>query len=288
LRSARDAVRDALVTQGAEALEAAATWLHAADTPPRIRRHLPRTISRFSCQRAADILIGLLDSEPEGAIRYKALRGLGRLARETPVELDARFLEQLLGDNLSESLRMRSAHFVIESGLAEERSAREPSAQLLLALLSDKADQAGERAFRILQLLHPGEDVRGIADAILTGDKASHARALEYLSTLALDLERKTRELLRLVVDNLDAAARVESARAELDSIPETVDAALDLLQHSGDDALASVAEYYARRRQVPVSPESPPVPLTTTPMAESKRNFAPISPARDHVERSG
>lgn len=287
-RDERDAVREALVFQGPEALEAAASWLYAAGTPPRVRRHLPRTVSRFPDQRAADILVELLRSEPEGVIRYKALRGLGRLARETPVELDARFFEDLLRDNLVESLRMRSVHFVIQSELARERRVLEPSAPLLLELLSDKADQATERAFRILQLLHPAEDVRSIADAILIGDKSSHARALEYLSTLALDLESKTGELLRLVVDNLEASTRVDLARAELGSIPDTEGAAIDLLKHTGDEALESVVEYYARRRRAAASPEALEASLTTAPLTDSKRSFAPTSPGRDHVERSG
>ncbi len=288
LRSERDAVREALVVQGAEALEMAAAWLHAPDTPPRIRRHLPRTISRFSNQRAADILIAMLDSEPEGAIRYKALRGLGRLARETSVALDARFLERILCDNLAESLRMLSMHFVIQSELAQRSRVPEPSAALLLALLSDKADQARERAFRILQLLEPREDVRGIADALLADDKASHARALEYISTLALDLESKTRELLRLVVDNLEAGARAELAAAELGPIPATEHDVLELLRHSGDGALESVAAYCARRRPEPVSPDSSTARFTAVALADSKRTFAPISSGRDHVERSG
>ncbi|HEU5077301.1 MAG TPA: hypothetical protein VFU02_24085, partial [Polyangiaceae bacterium] len=284
LRKERDLVREALVAQGPEALEAAAVWLHSPDTPPRIRRHLPRTISRFQNQRAADILVHLLGSEPEGAIRYKALRGLGRLARETPVELDARFLERLLRDNVGESLRMLSLHFVVQSRLATT----EPSAALLLELLLDKSEQATERAFRILQLLHPTEAVRSIAEALLGGDKAAHARALEYLSTLTLDLEAKTRELLRLVVDNLDATTRTELARIELGSIPETEDAALEQLIHSGDEALESIAEYYVARRRAPAPAEPRGLRLTPAPLPDSKRNPTSSSPERAHVERSG
>ena len=171
------------------------------------------------------------------------------MASETPVELDVSFLEQLLSDNLAESLRMRSVHFTIQSEVDARRSCAETGAQLLLDLLSDKANQATERAFRILQLLHPKEDVRGIAEAVLRGDKASHARALEYLSTLTLDLEQKTRELLRLVVDNLEPSARIEFAKRELPSIPETHDQAVEALKQSGDDALKSMAAYYAERR---------------------------------------
>jgi len=287
VRKQRDRVREALVLQGPEALETAAAWLADADTPPRIRRHLPRTISRFACQRAADILAELLASEPEGAIRYKALRGLGRLAREAPIELDGHFLERLLRDNLGEGLRMHSIHFVIQLELSARADA-EPSAQLLLQLLLDKAEQATERAFRILGLLHPKEDVRSIAEAVMSGDKASHARALEYLSTLALDLESKTGELLRLVVDNLEASVRVELARAELDAIPDTASVALDRLTESGDEALESVVRYYRERRQARAL--APPAPASQPGAAsvDSRSTSAPRARGREHVERSG
>ena len=75
LRKERDLAREALVAQGRPALEAAARWLASEDTPPRVRRHLPRTISRFTCQRAADILLELLASEPE---RFHPLQGIAR------------------------------------------------------------------------------------------------------------------------------------------------------------------------------------------------------------------
>jgi len=281
LRKERDLAREALVAQGRPALEAAARWLASAETPPRVRRHLPRTISRFTCQRAADILLELLASEPEGSIRYKALRGLGRLASETPVELDVSFLEKLLSDNLSESLRMHSVHFTIQSELVARRSGTETGAHLLLDLLSDKADQATERAFRILQLLHPQEDVRVIAEAVVRGDKASHARALEYLSTLTLDLEQKTRELLRLVVDNLEPSARTELAKRELPSIPETHDQAVEALKQSGDEALESMATYYAERRGQTVSE---PLPRPLMPKAALESDRPVTTPRRELV----
>lgn len=293
----RDLVRDALVMQGTQALETAAAWLRAADTPPRVRRHLPRTIARFPCQRAADVLTALLDSEPEGVIRYRALRGLGRLAREAPVKIDRHLLERHIGDELRECLRMRVAHFVVQADFVDgpsgpsprtvaSRLAAEPSARLLLELLLDKAAQATERVFRMLQLLHPTEDVRNIAKALLSRDKAAHGPALEYLSTLALDLQSKTRELLRLVVDDLEPAAFVEQVRAELNATPETVDAALAGLRRDDDEVLASVAEYYARRCQALSARAG--LPADSAVRTDSKRGPAPTLLERDHVERSG
>ncbi len=254
IRKLRDAVREALLAQGEPALEATARLLADAKTPPRLRRHLPRTISRFANQRAADILEQTLESESAGLVRYKALRGLGRLAAETRVTLDSGLLGRLLERNLRECLRMRTVRFLILGELREGEASRDESAPLLLDLLEDKAEQALERAFRTLQLLHPDENIRGVASAIRFGDKATHANALEYLATLSLELESGTRELLRLATDKLEPAAFVEQVRTELDSIPVDSDQALAQLLEEDDTAMRSIAQYHleCRVREAP------------------------------------
>lgn len=266
-RRHRDLVRDALVAQGLPALEAAAELLDSAETEPAIRRHLPRTISRFTCQRAADILLDHLIKEPEGLVRYKALRGLGRLAMETSVALDRSRLEPLLRANLEECLRMQAIHFLID-GPAGGGPMNE-SAELLLDLLTDKANQALERAFRIMQLLNPEEDIRRVANAMRSGDRMANAQALEYLATLALELDSSTRELLRLATDTLDVDTRIGQARSEIASLPRTEREAIQALTDGNDGALREIAEYHVRKTlrietEDPIDggPDSAPTPL--------------------------
>lgn len=247
-RRQRELVREALVAQGKPALEAAADLLDSAATPARIRRHLPRTISRFTNQRAADILLYHLTKEPEGLVRYKALRGLGRLVTQTEVVLDRAALEALLLANLEECLRMQVIHFLIDTAPNDDTGSSVESTELLLDLLENKANQALERAFRILQMLNKKEDVRRIANALRSNDRMAHAQALEYLVTLALDLDVKTRELLRLATDNLDVGARVAQVRLEMTSLPENQHDAIRELVEGNDGALREIAEYHLKK----------------------------------------
>src|SRR5262249_32857830 len=80
----RTAARAGLRALGDPALEHAARLLAAADTPPPVRRHLPRTISAFRSARAADLLVAQLARETDGRVVYKILRGLGRLRADDP------------------------------------------------------------------------------------------------------------------------------------------------------------------------------------------------------------
>jgi ATP:ADP antiporter, AAA family len=78
-RDGRNEVRDALVTFGDPALDALEVALYDRHTQPTLRLHIPRAISRFPSRRAGDILLEAMTRNLSGALRYKALRGLGRL-----------------------------------------------------------------------------------------------------------------------------------------------------------------------------------------------------------------
>jgi hypothetical protein len=238
-----------------------------------MRRHLPRTISRFNSQRAADILVNVLRNEPLGLIRYKALRGLGRLATETRVDLDRPFLQELLSSNLIEHLRMQVTHFVIAS--EREQFADQDSTQLLLDLVSDKASQARQRAFRVLQLLNPDDDIRGVHHAICSGDKTAHANGLEYLATIALEFAADTRELLRLATDNLERGAQAELARSQIPGLPQSAMEALARLEVDDDEALRTLTAHHLGSGAARAGAGLPGRPVVTPGIQTEERNSA-------------
>src|SRR5690606_21540581 len=251
--------------QGDAAFEAVSALLKASDTDPRVCRHLPRTISRFASQRASDVLLAVLTGDHDGLIRYKALRGLGRLAEETQVSLDRELLEVQLLANLREHLRMVSFDWVLRS--STDRMLLDDGSQLLLDLLSDKARQALERAFRLVQLLEPKESIRAVMEAILSGERTQRAQALEYLSTLALGLDAEARELLRLATDELEPELRVEAARSHLElPMPLDYSGALNELVTDDDEAVRAIAAYHMKRSL----PRSSNLPATNASLAEA------------------
>src|SRR5262245_15055147 len=78
----RDAARQALVRIGPPALDLLARSLEDLILPRRVRIHLPRTISRFPPRDATAVLWRRLPAEADEAIRFKILRGLGRLVAQ--------------------------------------------------------------------------------------------------------------------------------------------------------------------------------------------------------------
>ena len=78
-REVRVEARKALLAIGAPALAFLKAALDDANTPLAVRRHVPRSISQFSPELAAPLLLERLLSEHDGSVRFKILRGLGRL-----------------------------------------------------------------------------------------------------------------------------------------------------------------------------------------------------------------
>jgi hypothetical protein len=263
-RSGRDSVRRALVRQGDAAFEALLEMLRDPAMPMRRRVHLPRTIARFGSQRAVDVLTDLVTKDRQGFVRYKALRGLGRLAagqdeghRSTGNTAALRFdrarISAEMRRNLVEHLRLISVAAAIEErGSALPAGAGEADASLVLGLLGDKQRQSLERAFRLLQILHRDEDIRSAHSALVTGDRRLRGQAMEFLDTLTLPRgrpsteDREARELFRLVADDLPTADRIERSLRFIPRPPATYEDALVKLLRDRDELLATFAAYHA------------------------------------------
>ncbi|MFS8065271.1 MAG: HEAT repeat domain-containing protein, partial [Byssovorax sp.] len=264
-REGRASVRQALVLQGDAAFDALLQAFDDPETPKRRRFHLPRTIARFGTQRAVDMLTNIIVKDREGFVRYKALRGLGRLAAGEDAEqrtardaaaalrFDRARLSAEMRRNLIEHLRLISVAAALEQGdSALSSSAIAAGASLVLGLLGDKQRQSLERAFRLLQILHRDEDIRSAHAALVTGDRRLRGQAMEFLDTLTLSRGRPTpeareaRELLRLIADDLPTADRVERSLAFIPRPPATYEDALVKLMADRDDLLATFAAYHA------------------------------------------
>ncbi len=246
-RTSRSEVRDAIVSMGDEALDALVERLRDEATDIRILRHIPRTISRFANQRAADILTGLLVDETPGRIRYKVLRGLGRLVAEHPVRVDRHHIERRIESNLVEYLRLSALVQPLRAALPDDAEHARAGREMLVELLDDKAEQALERSFRLLQIAHRTEDIHSVSFAVKSTDKRIRAQALEYLDALTLDAQVPSiRDLLRIVVDDLSTEERILRAVVFVPDPPKSAEVALSVLLRERDTALANLAGYHA------------------------------------------
>jgi ATP/ADP translocase len=213
----RSFARAGLHALGEPALEHLARALADLETPPAVRRHLPRTISRFGSARAAEILVDRLPQERDGRVSYKILRGLGRMRMVDPtLPVDRTSLvgvaEQTL-ERLVELLAYRVAY-----DLARSRRLAPPGAgggrDLLERLLVEKERRALERVFRILQIVEPGEDFETIFDALAADTPALRATGRELIGHV---LEGHFRDALLVLTDSLRPAERLRGAAGELD-----------------------------------------------------------------------
>ncbi len=245
-RAGRPMVRQAIVALGEEALDALELALFSPDTERHVRRHIPTTIGLFDTQRAADMLVTCLDKETNGRVRFKALRALGHLVNRFPATINRAVLEQRLVRELTEHLRMIHLNYFIELDQPEDLETQQ-SAKLLTGLLSDKTEQALQRAFLLLQIAHPQEDIRSVALAASSSDKRIHAQAQEFIDALTLNSrDSLIRELFRLTVDDLETKDKVSRAAPHTKVKARDIRESLQSLLREPDEAIASVAAYHA------------------------------------------
>jgi ATP/ADP translocase len=254
-RDGRRAVHEALVFQGEPALEALIAALRDPATEPRVRTHLPRAISRFSSQRAADALAAYMAEERSEVLRYKALRGLGHVVANADVTVDRAAMTAEARDSLVEHLRL----FALRTALGDG-GAGGATGELLRGLLDDKARRALERAFRLLSIMHPGEDIKSAYVALGSSDKRRRAQAMEFLDTLALSgdrtspVRRQLRAALHVVADDLSPAERVARAAHLIPATPDGEEAAVAALAADADATVAIIARQHALALAAPVA----------------------------------
>lgn len=151
----RSTARDAMIAIGPAALDYLDAAMDDETLPRKVRRHLPRTISLFEPAEAAKVLFKHLDKEKDGAVRFKILRGLGRLRATHPsMRLDRKLLERQLRQNLVRAIQFLRWRIAIETGSVPETE----TGELLRVTLQEKENATLERAFRLMGILHPEEN----------------------------------------------------------------------------------------------------------------------------------
>jgi AAA family ATP:ADP antiporter len=252
-RVGREEVRDALVKIGEPAFEALVRALRDPTSPRPRRVHLPRTLARFGTARAAEVLLVTIEEERDGLVRYKAIRGLGKLVTESRLKVDRGRVSALAERNLLEYLRLLTLLVGLRNGfdpdLAKDPRRAIATERFLSGLLEDKMRQALERAFRLMKIAHPTEDIHAVHGAALSKDKRASANAGEFLDTLLIRRsERRLRSILRLVIDDMDMAECAARATALLEqNLPANHADAVVKLAADRDTFLSGIACEHAR-----------------------------------------
>jgi ATP:ADP antiporter, AAA family len=309
-RECRDDARAAIVSLGDQALQELERAFADPALPRRVRRHLPRSVSRFVGNRAARILMKQLAVEKDEVVVLKILRGLGRMRETDPaVRVSRAQLLELASATLQRAVAMLHARVSIE-GACRKAGMGTPTLALLAVLLADLEASALERAFRILKILDPGEEFRVMYSSVRSADRRVRADSRELLSNvvpppvrsglLALVGDGSDEERLRLGTSFYDPPFRADLVRidVELDSgEPERVDRArqwllpvhIEMLKRMLEDpnaALSSVAAHRLAELGVEAAPDresaSEPFETALSELARRPGDPAPTAEVSD------
>jgi hypothetical protein len=211
-RSLRSDARATLVAIG----ELALTPLREAINDPTLERpvrlHLPRTVSLFDPQTAADMLMARLPIETDGGIRFKLLRGLGMLkARDRSVMFDPAVIDAQLRATLDEACRFLTFRAELNDEMESDSKRGSESLVLLSAVLSERERYALDRLFRFLHLTDDRDDFVHIHRGLRSDKLRVRASSRELLEHRLDPPIRDTVMALVDDVDDLQRAARLKS-----------------------------------------------------------------------------
>jgi ATP:ADP antiporter, AAA family len=241
-REVRAEARAAFLAHGEEGLAFLDEALGDQGMPVELRRNIPRTVALFPAAEAAAVLARHVVGEPSGAVRYRILRGMNRLAASPDVRFDPALVRSATNATMAAVFRLLHWRSVLEQGAKQRPGRSTPGHDLLVQLLRDKEEQAIERLFRLLALRHRGEDFKGIFRGLHSSEPRARASSRELLENV---LEPALRDPVLAVVDDGGDAARL--ARAGTAYVPDALEYedVLSLILQTGGESLRCVAAHH-------------------------------------------
>lgn len=204
-RAVREEARSALAAFGPVGLARMMEALRDPEVPISVRRHLPGAVALVGSPQAPSLLLDHLPDEPDGSIRFKILRALGRWRNEQPdLPLDRRLLGDALEQALSTGYRLMEWRRTLERMTERSPGRRSELHVVLVALLRNKEDHSLERIFRLLNLQSGSEEFQRIYLGLHSPRPATRVGSRELLHHLVLP---PMRHHLLVLVDDLQGEA---------------------------------------------------------------------------------
>ena len=243
----RAVVRAALAVLGEPAFERLESALLDSRTPRYLRMQLPLALAEFKSQAAARVLVRFLREGDDGLVRYRCLRALERLVVEHGVRVPTAEVRAFVGRDLTEYFRLLALRCGLEPKRTQSPAVFGDTRAVVLRLLDDKGSQALARAFRLLKICFPSEDLLQAHAAVISGDPSTRANAIEFLDALLAPRRRAdhdgVRGLLRLIAEDLPDDQRIARAGVLAPrAVPRGPQAAIALLCEDRDVLLAALA----------------------------------------------
>jgi ATP:ADP antiporter, AAA family len=243
VRSLRVAARQAFVAIGPAALDFLDQSLANPTLELAIRRHIPRTISRFQSAKAAAILLAHLSDSGDGMTRFKILRGLGRIKTNNPrIFLDNRILREAAYSTLQRIITLIHWRRTMDLKTAAEPAYATRGAELLISLFREKERNATERLFRLLDLLRPKENFQLVYHGLRSPNPKTRASSRELLEHL---VEPAIREPVLALADEIGDDQRLARMRGFHSPADLSYRGLLRELLEDSSEAVRSIAAYH-------------------------------------------
>lgn len=174
----REAARKALVMQGERIEGTLSDYLQDESVDHGTRRQIPAVMARIPAQSTVEDLLRFLGSVPRDLLlRHRLLKALNKLRTRHP---ELRFDHAPIGEALDAETAAAVRYTRARLGLAADPAAG-PVERLLQAALAEAELGVRERAFRLLGLLHPPQEIYHAFLILESGGVSARATALEWL-----------------------------------------------------------------------------------------------------------
>jgi ATP:ADP antiporter, AAA family len=231
----------ALVAYGAEALAALDSVLGSPGSSRTLRWRIVQLIPSFEPERGSKLLLRLLPREDDGAVRFQIIRGLEGLVRRNPrLSFDRTVLDDAISATVRRAYRYVARRVALLAHAAEAAPAQ-ATYEFLATVLLDKAKNATDRLFRLLDLVHPLEDFVLIYRGIVSGRRDARSSALELVSH---ELAEPLRGAVIGLVDELADEQRLRAGGAYAPSVARDFESLLaDLLDSTSESVREATVE---------------------------------------------
>jgi ATP:ADP antiporter, AAA family len=234
--------RQVLVGYGEGIVETLAFFMRDEEEDVWVRRHIPSTLALIPTQQSVDVLLSALDA-PDGYLRYKALRALGRMKREHPeLSIPTAPIEGLVVKETSRYFSYLGLHYnvVVRDPVAKDT--------LLARALREKLARTVDRIYYLLAMIYPWKDIAAARWTLEHAAGRARAGALEYLDNL---LTGQMRKRVIPVLDDVPLEEKVRRGNLLLKSRVRDVEDSLAQLVHDADQIVAATAIHFVESRGV-------------------------------------
>ena len=176
-RRLRHAARRALAGYGEDVVETLRSSLRDPTIERRVRWQLTSTLALIPCQQSVQALMDTL-ADPDGLLRYRTARALGKLRREQDgLRFESDLVEESAIRTSAGCLRRIEQLRLVHMG-------RPPEGSLLIRAMFEDIGHLREHLFELLSLIYPWREIGVARWAIETGDQVHRAGAVEFLDNV--------------------------------------------------------------------------------------------------------